>query len=83
MIKILAVKIVQSVQSDAWYSDAVSFNPMCRWCRQCGIPHRLHHLHAYMSFEMEENILRGCVCHSMLLPDSVNNCWVHDMTVHS
>jgi hypothetical protein len=35
------------------------------------------------SFEMEENILPVCVCHSVLLPDSVNNCWVHDTTVHS
>ena len=26
------VKIVQSVRSDAWCSDVVSFNPACRWC---------------------------------------------------
>jgi hypothetical protein len=27
MLKILGVKIVQSVQSDAWCSNVVSFNP--------------------------------------------------------
>ena len=32
MLKILEVQIVYPVQSDAWCSDVVSFNPAYRWC---------------------------------------------------
>ena len=31
MIKILGLKIVKSILSDAWCSDEVSFNPVIKW----------------------------------------------------
>jgi len=38
MVKILGVKIVQSVRSDVWCSDVVGFNTGCRW-RVDGVLH--------------------------------------------
>jgi len=32
IIKILGVKIIWCVWSDAWCSDVVSFSAACRWC---------------------------------------------------
>ena len=32
MMKILGVKIMKCVESDAWCSGVVSVNPACRWC---------------------------------------------------
>jgi hypothetical protein len=32
MVKILGLKIIYFVRSDAWCSDVVEFNPTCKWC---------------------------------------------------
>ena len=37
MIKLLWVKIVNSVRSDAWFSDAVCFKAAYRWCVDGGV----------------------------------------------